>query len=624
MLGFLALSVASLILYLVRVPAHPPGFYIDESSIAYDAYTISQTGADEYGHKWPLFFRAFGEYKNPTIIYLLSLVFRLTGPGMDAARTLVSCLGWLTGLLLAWLAWQISRRKLVAVLIAISAWLTPWLFESTRLVLEVAIYPSLVAILLLLTSGSSPNERWTWKRVGGLALTLALLTYSYSIGRLLGPLLALGLALFITRDRWIRIVTVWATYAVLLVPFALFHQSHPGALTGRFKDLTYLRSETSIGASVAAFIRQYAVDVNPWRWLVTGEHNVRDHLAGTGSLLAVTVGLGLAGLVVIGRQHSRDAWWRFVVYGLLVSVVPAALTRNDFPQLRLIAFPVFFLVITIPALSWLVDHGRGAGQTRSKQLVVAALAILLLAQGLNFQWLYHRGAPTLWYVFDARFPRKILKPAVQTEAKSVYLFDEPGKSGYIQALWHGLLTGLPSNYFVRVPPTTSPPAGAVVISTEEDCSNCQLIARSLNYIVYSVPPYSGPAPIADQSLKEFRASIVVENAPQTLNAAENRALSVLVRNISTVEWPTLGDARGDYAVSIGARWRDTAGRIVRADTHKRLPFDLEPSDTAGVLLEVTTPANPGDYVLEIDAIQEQVAWFSERGSAPALLNIKVR
>src|ERR1051326_4530254 len=67
---------------------NPPGFFLDESSIAYNAHTISQTGQEEHGKPWPLFFRAFGEFKNPVYIYLLAGVFRLTGPGIVAARVL--------------------------------------------------------------------------------------------------------------------------------------------------------------------------------------------------------------------------------------------------------------------------------------------------------------------------------------------------------------------------------------------------------------------------------------------------------------------------------------------------------------------------------------------------------
>src|ERR1041385_5714867 len=89
----LGLLVAAAALYFVRVPQDPPGFSIDESSICFNAATVSQTGHDEYGVAWPLFFRAFGEYKNPTLVYLLAGLFRLTGPSIAVARLLVAGLG---------------------------------------------------------------------------------------------------------------------------------------------------------------------------------------------------------------------------------------------------------------------------------------------------------------------------------------------------------------------------------------------------------------------------------------------------------------------------------------------------------------------------------------------------
>ena len=68
-----ALGVAvAIALYVAGVPGNPPGFFVDESSIAYNAYTISQHGVDEYGTSWPLFFRAFGEYKNPVLIFRIN------------------------------------------------------------------------------------------------------------------------------------------------------------------------------------------------------------------------------------------------------------------------------------------------------------------------------------------------------------------------------------------------------------------------------------------------------------------------------------------------------------------------------------------------------------------------
>jgi len=90
--GILASIILAFAFYAYDVPANPPGFYTDESSIAYNAHTLGTTGRDESGEPFPLFFRAFGEYKNPTYIYLLAALFRLTGPSVLVARLLSAAL----------------------------------------------------------------------------------------------------------------------------------------------------------------------------------------------------------------------------------------------------------------------------------------------------------------------------------------------------------------------------------------------------------------------------------------------------------------------------------------------------------------------------------------------------
>ena len=131
------------------MPGDPPGFYIDEASIAYNAHSISQTGHDEHGVSWPLYFRAFGEYKNPVYIYALAAIFKVTGPRIRVARLFSALLGALACLLLGYLAWRLSRRLSISIIIFLSALLTPWLYESSRLVFEVAAYPAVTVLFLL-------------------------------------------------------------------------------------------------------------------------------------------------------------------------------------------------------------------------------------------------------------------------------------------------------------------------------------------------------------------------------------------------------------------------------------------------------------------------------------------
>src|SRR5437660_3583859 len=108
---------------------NPAGFFVDESSIAYNAYTISQSGRDEFGNSWPLYFRAFGDYKNPVYIYLLAGLFKLTGPNILTARLLSAFAGVIAALLLGLLAARVSGSREAGIVVAGSALLTPWLFE---------------------------------------------------------------------------------------------------------------------------------------------------------------------------------------------------------------------------------------------------------------------------------------------------------------------------------------------------------------------------------------------------------------------------------------------------------------------------------------------------------------
>ncbi|PYS67038.1 MAG: hypothetical protein DMF73_20255, partial [Acidobacteria bacterium] len=290
-LAFLFLLAGGIFLYGRHVTTSPRGFFIDESSIAYNAYLISQTGRDEHGQAWPLYFRAFGEYKNPVYIYLLAAIFRLTGPSILAARLLSVTAGLMTAIVLGVLSFRITRRRSVALFVMFSALLTPWLFELSRVVLEVSIYPLALSLFLLCAQRVTIRSKWSWREIVPLALTLALLTYTYSIGRLLAPLLGFGLLLFVRRSGWKSVLSAWALYAVMLTPLAVFKLRNPGALTARFSMITYFKRENSLAQSVLDFLRHYAANINPWRLLVKGDPNSFQmaHVEGTELMLLATV-----------------------------------------------------------------------------------------------------------------------------------------------------------------------------------------------------------------------------------------------------------------------------------------------------------------------------------------------
>ena len=74
----------------------PDGLSQDESSIGYNAYSILQTGKDEYGKEFPVSFKAFGEYKLPGYIYLSVPSIAVFGTTPIGVRLPSALFGFLT------------------------------------------------------------------------------------------------------------------------------------------------------------------------------------------------------------------------------------------------------------------------------------------------------------------------------------------------------------------------------------------------------------------------------------------------------------------------------------------------------------------------------------------------
>ena len=123
-------------------------------------------------------------------------------------------------------------------------------------------------------------------------------------------------------------------------------------------------------------------------------------------------------------------------------------------------------------------------------------------------------------------------------------------------------------------------------------------------------PVSGPLP-----RDACRARLTIES--QTLSVAPGLQvpLNVIVENLSSRVWPALPDAKNHSQITVGNHWLYEDGDTRQRDDGRcPLPFDLMPGARATVMLLVTTPPADGTYLLELDLVQENVAWFAERGS----------
>ncbi len=329
------LIVLGFAIYTFGIAQNPPGFYVDESALSYNAYLVSKTGAGEFGEKFPLFFQVytggFTQYSNPTQIYILAAVFKVFGPSILAARLTAAVSVFAACLLLGFLAGRVSDSKKIGFLVGAFALLTPWLFEISRLVLETFFYPMAVVALLWSIYLASKKDRWSLLNIIAIALGLAVVTYTYTIGRLLGPLLAFGLISFaLDRKKLFDVIKVWICYGLTLVPLFIFYLQNPD-LTTRFQLIGYIKPESTFYEIVSTFLIRYLEDINPLRMLIRGDINPRHHIPDAfGSFFIGVFILAFIGLLIVLIKRWRDPWWRFVVFGLAASVIPGRLLSINF------------------------------------------------------------------------------------------------------------------------------------------------------------------------------------------------------------------------------------------------------------------------------------------------------
>ena len=127
-------------------------------------------------------------------------------------------------------------------------------------------------------------------------------------------------------------------------------------------------------------------------------------------------------------------------------------------------------------------------------------------------------------------------------------------------------------------------------------------------------------PLTDSA---FNAKLSIMNMPQTMQVGQKYELRVALRNESNVTWPGRQSA-WQYQLTIGNRWlRQTGEKVTDVDGRVALFDDLNPGATVELPLAVTAPSEPGIYILQLDAIQEGVAWFGDRGSEVLSLKVKV-
>ena len=122
-----------------------------------------------------------------------------------------------------------------------------------------------------------------------------------------------------------------------------------------------------------------------------------------------------------------------------------------------------------------------------------------------------------------------------------------------------------------------------------------------------------PAPMPDAA---FAPEPTVDQAKLFGYVGDAISLPVVVKNVSEHPWT---------GVRLGNHWRDAGGTMIqRDDGRTALPAPFNPGQEVQVTLLANVPKARGEYLLELDLVQEEVSWFADKGSSTLSLPCTVQ
>lgn len=312
-----------------KISEIPSSVYWDEASIGYNAYSIVQTGKDEWGEFLPLHFRAFGEFKLPVYIYATAVSVKLFGLNEFAVRLPAVIFSLGVVILTYLLAKKFFNREAVALFSSFFVSISPWFFIFSRTGYEATAGLMFFTLAIYLFFFSAKNP---WFILFSL-ISFVLSAYSYNSFRIISPLTFLILLIIEKKNLSLFIVMI-SLFVLALSIWPIYRLYVYDAGSVRFQV---------VGAGSVDFVRNYLSHFT-FDFLMSGDKNLRSQQKGFGQIFPYDFLLLFLGLVYIFKFKSKYGFLSLAL--VLISIIPAAATKESPHALRGVAAVPFLAIIS--------------------------------------------------------------------------------------------------------------------------------------------------------------------------------------------------------------------------------------------------------------------------------------
>ena len=309
----------------------PPSLNWDEIAAGYNAYTIANWGMDEYGNKFPIVFKSFGDDKHPVHIYLTALVVKIFGLSDFSTRAGSALIGTLSILAIYFLAKKLFKNDMVGILSALFLSVSPYHLQFSRGLWETNF--ALAFFLFGLALFYRGIEKVNWMIPLSFA-SFGLSFFSYHSAKIVVPLVVFLLCLIhfksFVKDKKLLIISILVT---LFFGFLVIKE--PRILGFARIDQTRISQDAAkkYGGQLAAYIHNYK-DYFSYSYLFkNGDQGPRASVKTVGEFYKIDLILATIGLIVILLTKKWKAFLILTIW-LNLSPIPGALSATEPSAIR--------------------------------------------------------------------------------------------------------------------------------------------------------------------------------------------------------------------------------------------------------------------------------------------------
>jgi 4-amino-4-deoxy-L-arabinose transferase-like glycosyltransferase len=323
---FLIIILAA-ILRVYKITENPPSLYWDEVAIGYNAYSINQTGKDEWGISWPTLFRSYDDYKPPVYIYTVALFQKVMGPTDLSVRLPSAIAGILTVIFIYFLTKELFGTPHYSLLAALLLSTSMWHIQFSRAGFEanLALMFVVLAVWLFLMA-IRENIKLLFLSLLSFILSVA----SYANAKLFVPpflLILMVLNAETLKKNFKQVLMIFAISAIFFIPVLPIYFSKEGNLRAASESI--LTQEGNLWVNFQKnYLGNFSFDYLFFHGDQAGRHSVKK----LGELYLWQLPFFLIGAYQLIREKNKFSLLIFA--WLLLAALPPALTKVSPHALR--------------------------------------------------------------------------------------------------------------------------------------------------------------------------------------------------------------------------------------------------------------------------------------------------